>query len=148
LSELFLLDTSIISEFLPGRSPIPPKVSTWLGARSPRFHLSTITITEIERGIALLAAEGGTRRSGTISTWLDDILDEYGDRIIDFDARAARSAGQISAAATAKGTHPGFADVAIAATASIHDLIILTRNLKHFIPLGVPCTDPFKAEAR
>ena len=41
------------------------------------------------------------------------------------------------------GIHPGFADVAIAATAAVHDLTILTRNLKHFIPLGVSCADPF-----
>jgi predicted nucleic acid-binding protein len=40
--------------------------------------------------------------------------------------------------------HPGFADVAIAATAEAHGLTVLTRNVKDFIPLGVACFDPFE----
>jgi predicted nucleic acid-binding protein len=48
-------------------------------------------------------------------------------------------------AATAAGRHPGLADIVIAATAKRRELTVLTRNLKHFVPLDVACTDPFKA---
>jgi predicted nucleic acid-binding protein len=48
----------------------------------------------------------------------------------------------MSDAAIAKGRHPGFADVAIAALAQHAGLLLLTCNLKHFEPLGVACADP------
>ena len=51
----------------------------------------------------------------------------------------------MSEAAIAIGRHPGLADIIIAATARVHGLTVLTRNLKHFIPLGIDCLDPFTA---
>jgi len=39
---------------------------------------------------------------------------------------------------------PGFEDIAIAATAAVRGLTVLTANLRHFEPLGVPCLDPFE----
>ena len=74
-----------------------------------------------------------------------NITDSYTDRILPLDAQAARLAGQISDAAIAQGCHPGFADVAIAALAQNAGLILLTCNLKHFLPLGVACADPLIA---
>ena len=62
--------------------------------------------------------------------------------MLPLDVEAARVAGRLSDAAIAKGTHPGFADLAIAAIAQHRDLFLLTRNLKHFAPLGVLCGDP------
>jgi hypothetical protein len=61
------------------------------------------------------------------------------------DAPAARLAGQLSDAAMAKGCHPGFANVAIAALAQHAGLLLLNCNLKHFEPLGVACADPLMA---
>ena len=46
--------------------------------------------------------------------------------------------------ARATGHSPGFADVAIAAPAGSHNLTVLTRNLRHFVPLVIPATDPFE----
>ena len=54
----------------------------------------------------------------------------------------ARLAGRVSDEATAKGRHPGFADVVIAAMAMHNGHVLLTRNLKHFEPLRVTCQDP------
>jgi predicted nucleic acid-binding protein len=47
--------------------------------------------------------------------------------------------------ALAIGRHPGFADVATAATASMHGLVLLTRNMRHFEPLGLTAIDPVVA---
>ena len=41
------------------------------------------------------------------------------------------------------GRHPGLADVMIATTAEVHRLTLLTRNLRHFLPLGIDAIDPF-----
>jgi len=73
------------------------------------------------------------------------VLHLYGDRILAFDTGAARVAGALSDLARGQGQAPGFADVMIAATAQRHGLVILTRNLRHFEPLGVKVHDPFSA---
>ena len=57
----------------------------------------------------------------------------------------ARRAGAISDRARAAGSHPGLADILIAATASVHGLVVATRNLRHFEVLQVPCIDPLPA---
>jgi hypothetical protein len=67
----------------------------------------------------------------------------YGDRILPFDVPAARIAGARSDLARSKGHAPGFADVAIAASAKCHGFTILTSNVRDFAPLGVPFLDPF-----
>lgn len=67
----------------------------------------------------------------------------YGDQVLPFDVAAARVAGQLGDWAQASGASCGFADIAIAATAASRGLTVLTRNLRHFEPLGVAVVDPF-----
>jgi predicted nucleic acid-binding protein len=68
-------------------------------------------------------------------------------RVLPLDTGAARLSGQLSDQPTATGRHPGFADVAIAAIAMQANHLLLTRNLKHFQPLGVACADPLSQQA-
>jgi len=75
--------------------------------------------------------------------WFDRILDDYADRVLPFDLAAARIAGALGDAAQATGRHPGFADVAIAAIAKAHELVVVTLNRRHFDPLGVEVVNPF-----
>lgn len=75
--------------------------------------------------------------------WLDGLIERYAERVVTLDAPACRLAGRISDESIAAGRHPGFPDVAIAALAQGADLTVLTRNARHFAPLGVPCIDPF-----
>ncbi len=65
------------------------------------------------------------------------------DRVMPFDIPAARLAGLLMDGARATGQAPGFADLAIAATAGVHDLTVLTRNVRHFAPLDIPVINPF-----
>jgi hypothetical protein len=71
-------------------------------------------------------------------------LHPYGDRILPFDLAAARIAGALSDVARSRGSTPGFADIAIAATAHCRGLTLLTRNTRHFAPLGLPAVNPFE----
>jgi predicted nucleic acid-binding protein len=114
-----------------------------MDAQSSSLFLSVVTIAEVEDGIAKLRREKATRRSRDLSQWLDAVLHLYGDRILAFDIAAARLAGTLSDRARGQGHAPGFADIVIAATASQHALTILSRNVRHFEPLGVPVLDPF-----
>jgi predicted nucleic acid-binding protein len=76
---------------------------------------------------------------------LETVLHLYGDRILAFDAPTARIAGAIADQARGQGHAPGFADLIIAATAQRHGLTLLSRDLKHFEPLGLAVLDPFAA---
>jgi hypothetical protein len=142
----YLLDTSVVSVLAPGREPRAPAALTqWLQAHHEGLFLPSIAIAEMAQGIGKLRRAGGTERADRLDHWLDGLLAAYADRILPLDAHAARLAGQISDAAMAKGCHPGFADVAIAALAQHAGLLLLTCNLKHFQPLGVACADPLVA---
>jgi toxin FitB len=72
------------------------------------------------------------------------VLHLYGHRVLPFDGATAQIAGALTDLARAHGHSPGFADIAIAATARQHNLTILTRNERHFIPLEVRAVDPFR----
>lgn len=139
----YLLDTSVVSALAPGREAFgPTPLGKWLQAHHKQLYLPSIAIAEMAQGICKLRRAGAAERADRLDSWLDGLLSTYADRILSLDAQAARLAGEISDAAIAKGRHPGFADVAIAALAQNAGLLLLTCNLKHFEPLGVACADP------
>ena len=138
-----MLDTSVVSVLAPGREAfVPTPFGQWLQAHHQALFLPSVAIAEMAQGIGKLRRAGGAERADRLDRWLDGLLAAYGDRILPLDAQAARLAGQMSDEAQAQGRHPGFADVAIAAIAQHAGLLLLTRNLKHFQPLGVACVDP------
>jgi predicted nucleic acid-binding protein len=139
---VYLVDTNVISAAAPSR-PVPRALVEWMDAHSLFLFLSAVTVAEIENGIAKLRREGATHKSADLAAWLETILHLYGDRVLAFDAPAARIAGTIADRARGQGLAPGFADIIIAATAQRHGLTILSRNLKHLSPLGVAAIDPF-----
>ena len=142
----YLLDTSVVSALAPGREAfVPSPFGEWLQAHHSELFLPSVAVAEMAQGIGKLRRAGGTVRADRLDRWLDGLLAVYADRILPLDAQAARLAGHISDAAIARGCHPGFADVAIAALAQNAGLLLLTCNLKHFQPLGVDCADPFIA---
>ena len=139
---MYLVDTNVISARAPSRVA-PAEMAAWMDAHSANLFLSVVTIAEIEDGIAKAKREGATRKSRDLSAWLETLLHLYAARILPFDVATARLAGVLSDHARGQGHAPGFADIIIAATAQHHGLTILTRNLRHFEPLGVPVHDPF-----
>ena len=115
---MYLVDTDILSAGAPGRRERSRTLIDWMDARSDALFLS--------------------------DRWLELVLHLYGDRVIPFDIAAANAAGPLMDKARATGRSPGFADLAIAATAASRGLTVLTRNLRHFAPLGIPAADPFE----
>lgn len=140
----YLLDTSVLSSFAPGRPGLPAPFVAWLREREHHLFIPSVAVAELEQGICKLRRTGAAARATALSAWLDRMIEHYADRVLPLDSRAARSFGQISDAATAAGKHPGFPDVAIAAMAKTRKLTVLTQNVRHFSPLGVACADPFK----
>ena len=141
---MYLVDTNVLSAGAPSRI-VPAELIVWMDEHSAELFLSAVTVAEIEDGVAKLRREGATRKAADLAAWLEALLHLYGSRILPFDTVTARVAGVLSDLARAQGQAPGFADIAIAATAKHHGLTILTRNLRHFECLGVPVIDPFAA---
>ena len=139
---MYLVDTNVISAVAPNR-PASSALVEWMDAQSASLFLSVVTIAEVEDGIAKLRRERAMRRSRDLTQWLEALLHLYGDRVLTVDTLTARIAGQLSDRARGQGHAPGFADIIIAATARQHGLTILSRNARHFAPLGVPVLDPF-----
>ena len=115
-----------------------------MDTHSRDLFLSAVTIAEIADGIAKAKREGARRKSADLSTWLRVVLHLYGDRVLPFDAPTAEAAGALMDLARSRGHSPGFADVAIAATARRHHLMILSRNERHFAAMDVAVVNPFQ----
>ena len=139
---MYLVDTDVLSAGAPSRRRASAALILWMDRNSDRLFLSTITVAEIADGIAKARREGARRKATDLAGWLEAVLHLYGDRILPFDVAAARVAGALSDRARSKGQNPGFPDLAIAATAVIHQLTVLTGNLRHFTPLGVAAHNP------
>jgi toxin FitB len=138
----FLVDTDVLSVGAPSKAQSIKNLIEWMDRHSESLYVSVVTIAEIENGIAKSIREGATRKGQRLREWLDAVVHLYSSRILSFDLGAARIAGALSDQARGNGHTVGFADVAIGAIAALHNLTILTRNLKHYVPLGVAAHDP------
>ena len=140
----FLLDTDVIFMLSPSRNDASALFLAWLERMDSedRLFLSVVAIHEIEKGIALLESKGATARATSLRNWLIGLVSNYDDKIIIFDVAAAALSGQLEARAIAAGHNSGMADATVAGIAKAHDLVVVTRNTKHFIPFGVGVMSP------
>jgi predicted nucleic acid-binding protein len=140
---LFLVDTSIVSADAPAKCRVGPTAfAVWLREHGDRLYISTITVAEIEAGIARAVRIGAATKARRLSRWLAAVEHFYAARILPFGIEEARQAGAILDRARAH--RPGFEDIAIAATAAVRGFTILTANERHFAPLGVPLANPLR----
>ena len=133
---MYLLDTNVVSALRrPERHPEP---SQWLEAqRASDVYLSVVTLAELERGIAR-QFRLNPDFARDLAQWTERILAWFEDRVIVVNEATARRWGRISAELG----HDS-ADLVIAATALEHGLTVVTRNVRHFEPTGVPVCNPF-----
>lgn len=135
---MFLIDTDVISATAPTKASPRQDVLDWLRDRGDRVFLSTITLAELRRGIALLAGKGHRRKARLLELWEAGLAESFSSRILPIDENVARIAGDLFGRAEARGHVPGLADACIAATAERYRLTILTANARHFKALGAP----------
>ena len=134
---MFLLDTDVLSALR--RRERHSGAVRWVETqRTADLYISVVTVGEIERGITQQQPRDPSF-AGELALWLDRVLAWYSDRILIVDAATARRWGQLSATLG----HDG-ADLLIAATALEHGLTVVTRNVRHFEPTGVPTLNPFE----
>ena len=134
---MFLLDTDVLSG-LRKASPDSSAVA-WLRAVAPGdLYLSVITIMEIERGVGL-KRKADAPFAVKLDQWLRTTIEEYSDRIIPLGQEIALRSGKIQAMLGRNDV-----DTIIAATAQEHGFTVVTRNVRHFAPIGIPILDPFE----
>lgn len=136
----YLLDTTVVSEIRKSPQKADPHVRSWVASRAPSdLCLSAITILEIELGIARLSRRDH-RQAAPLQAWFeDDLLPVFADRILPIDVAVARRAALMHV----PDPRPE-RDALIAATAVVHDLTVVTRNVKDFEPLDVAIIDPWQ----
>ena len=139
----YLLDTSIVSALAPDRKERLTPAAEWLRAEAELMCLSAVTLMELRQGIARLERIGSTQRAARLEDWLQRICSQAQERILPLNTDIALEAGNMADAAMANGNHPGTPDLLIGATAKVRNLVLLTRNGRHFKPLGVKWQDPF-----
>ena len=142
---MYLVDTNVLSAGAPTKAVAVPGLAAWMDRNSARLYLSVITVAEVEDGIARSRRQGARRKADRLAEWLDTLLHLYASRILPVDLPTVRRLGTLADQARGQGQSPGLADLAIAATAQAAGCTVLTRNLRHFVVLGVPALDPVEA---
>lgn len=136
---MFLLDTNVISE--PKRARPDGGVIAWLSDQLlSDLHISVITVGELRRGIVRL--ESGRRRDD-LDFWLADLVLRYGERILPVDLDVTERWAALAEAARSAGRPSEMTDELIAATAHVHGLTIVTRNVRHFEHTGCRVLSPW-----
>ena len=131
---MFLIDTNVLSDAYKGVQ----QPSRWLAHTDPdKAFVSVITIGEIERGVVLKQRKDAIA-ARKIGFWLQGLRQGYGDRLLPVSEEIATLWGRLSAART-RGTPDGL----IAATALVHDLILVTRNVADFEDTGLTVLNPW-----
>jgi toxin FitB len=136
----FLLDTNVVSEWTKPR-PNPGLVA-WLGeADEDRLFLSVVTLAELRHGIERLPESARRRR---LDAWVrEELRSRFAGRIIPVDDPIADAWGVIVAGREAAGRPIGAMDALVAATAEVHALSIVTRNIEDFERTGIPVVNPW-----
>jgi predicted nucleic acid-binding protein len=142
---MYLVDTDVISASAPDNSLRTSEVGLWLARNGHIVYLSAVTVGEIEAGIAKSRRTGAIVKADRLATWRDTVINVYADRILPLGVSTALIFGRLLDLGYSLGRMPGIIDVAIAATSLEHGLTLLTRNVRHYEPLGIACTNPFAA---
>ena len=137
---MYLVDTDVISEARKG-SQGNPGVRAFFARASQEgaeLYLSAVTIGELRQGVERIRHRGDRAQAQKLEEWLLRVTSAYADRILPLDEETAHIWGRLC---VPNPENP--LDKQIAATALIHDLEVISRNVAHYGPTGVRVRNPF-----
>ena len=134
---MYLLDTNIVSEL---RKPKPHGgVLAWFERlEDTPLHLSAVTLGEIQAGVEITREQDAVK-AAEIEAWLEHVAAAY--NVLPMDAATFRAWARLMH----RRSDTVYEDAMIAATAQVHGLTVVTRNVADFKPFGVPLLNPFTA---
>jgi len=133
----YLVDTNVISELRKGQRCNPGVASWFAEVAAGDIYLSALTVGEIRKGIESIRRRD-EERAQALDAWLGELLESHADRILPVDEVIAEQWGRFNVPDPLP-----VLDSLLAATASVHGLTLVTRNLKDVELTGVDCLNPF-----
>lgn len=137
---MFLLDTNVISELRKVHlGKANTGVARWANAvDAVALYISAITVLELEQGV-LLVERKDPKQGKLLRSWLDNhVLPEFAERVLPIDATVARRCARLHVP-----DPKSERDALIAATALVHGMTIVTRNVDDFDGTGVDLLNPW-----
>jgi predicted nucleic acid-binding protein len=135
---MYLVDTNVISEARKGPRSNGGVRRFLQNVDDGTAYLAVQTLGELRRGVERIRHRGDIEQAGLLEAWLETVVTQYADRILDFDGDCAQVWGKLLVTSP---HHP--IDKQIAAIALIHDLTVATRNTDDFSGTGVALYNPF-----
>lgn len=139
---MFLLDTNVVSELRKVRlGRADRNVALWAeGVETAALYLSAITVQELEIGV-LLAERRDPPQGAVFRRWFEDqVLPAFAGRVLPVDTAVARRSTVLHVPDPVP-----FRDSLIAATALVHHMTLVTRNVADFQASGVELLNPWGA---
>lgn len=137
---MFVLDTNVVSELRKVRAgKADPNLAAWIeGVDASELFVSAITIMELELGVLSIERKDATQ-GALLRSWLEQhVLPEFSGRTLPVDTAVAQRCARLHVP-----DKRGERDALIAATALIHGMTVVTRNVADFEPTGVTILNPF-----
>ncbi len=137
---MYLVDTDVISEARKGDQGNAGVRAFFSRAtqEGAELYLSAVTIGELRQGVERIRHRGDKLHAQRLEEWLLRVTSAYADRILPLDEETAHIWGRLR---VPNPENP--LDKQIAATALIHGLEVISRNVAHYAPTGVRVRDPF-----
>ncbi len=134
----YLIDTNIISEVRKGHRCDPNVASWYEEIEDASLYLSMLVVGEIRKGIERIRLKD-TAQAVAIENWLAAVDKAFGERILSVDRAVANEWGRLNASRPLP-----VIDGLLAATAKIHHMTLVTRNISDIADLGVQILNPFE----
>jgi toxin FitB len=137
---MYILDTNVVSELRKGQKS-HPSVRIWAHTMpAASLYLSVISILELQIGI-LLIEHRDRKQGGILRAWMEGhVLPAFEGRVLAIDTAVAQRCAALHVPDPRSDR-----DALIAATALIHGMTVVTRNVSHFQPMGVAVFNPWQS---
>ncbi|WP_045969064.1 type II toxin-antitoxin system VapC family toxin [Xenorhabdus doucetiae] len=139
---MYVLDTNVVSELRKIRAgKADPKVAAWAeSVEATDLFVSAITIMELELGVLLIERKDATQ-GGMLRAWLEQhVLPEFAGRTLPVDTAVAQRCARLHVPDKCSER-----DALIAATALVHGMTVVTRNVADFRSTGVTILNPWES---